>query len=181
MLQLLPTLAVYSKQELTLFDSSALFGSGNMKQFHARHIARYGAELMVRVYRASMEQLLENACAWQRLQLCNTFREVVNEAIDAHFAELDLADSALRLSLADNAKQWLAFVHCTSQANKTCSHQVYAAFLATYGDELLAQTYLKVFEQILQQRTSTESLDLLSTIEQVLDQALETNPYHAAA
>ena len=176
-----PITANNANQWLALFDSSASMKTGTVHQFHERHLAQHGAEFMAQVYRVGMERLLENACAMQRPELCNTFRRVMSNAIDAHFAALDLADASLCLSLADNAKEWLTFMHCMLLAEKISFEYICAGFLSTYSGEFMAQAYLKTFEHMLHDKAPGESFTLLSTLQQALSQACETTACYAAA
>jgi hypothetical protein len=179
--QLFQLSADNAKQWLALFDSVAVFETGALRQFHELNLTEHGSGFMARVYQAAIEQLLENACDLQRLELCNAFRRAMSHALDAHFTGLDLADSSFRLDLAENAKQWLAFMHCMSLAEKITFQQVHAGFLSTYGDEFMVPVYHRAFGLALHHGVLSEPLALLSTLQQVLDRALETSAYHVAA
>lgn len=169
-----------AEQWLALFDSIALFDPEAVKQFHELHLAQYGPELMARVYRASLELLLEKASDLQRVELGRAFRRGISAAIDAHFSRSVLGDSTLWQNLAENAKEWLAFTHCMLLADKVPFHQAYAGFLSAYNDEFIAQVYQKAFEQVLHQAPG-ESIALLSAFKHALDQGLGATRYQVAA
>ncbi|GAA4032963.1 hypothetical protein GCM10022409_16580 [Hymenobacter glaciei] len=181
MLQLSQTTVNNATQWLALHESVALVEAGSLRQLHERHLAQHGTEFMARVYQATIEQLLENAYDLQRLELCNVFRRVMSDAIDAHFTTLDLADFSLSLSLANNAKEWLTFMHCMSLAKKISFHKVHTGFLFTYGDDFMVQVYHQTFALTQHPGALSEPQASLSTLQQVLDQAVANTAYKAAA
>lgn len=131
--QLLPSPADHARQWLALLASIATLEADSFHQKHERYLELHGCGFMAYVYQEAIVQILLNANIDERYELCGVFRRVMSQGIDVHFGQLDLTDQTLRLGLADNARQWLAFLHSMSLANKTSFQSVHLGFLTTYG------------------------------------------------
>lgn len=174
--QVLPPPADHAQQWLALLASIATVESESFHQKHARYLALNGCGFMAFVYQKAIVEILLNANLDERYELCGVFRRVMNHSIDQHFGELDLTDQALRQGLADNARQWLAFLHSMSLADKTSFHSVHLGLLTTYGCDFMAQAYHETFEYALRPGGLVASDRILTAFDQALEQALKNNP-----
>lgn len=174
--QLLPPSADHEQQWLSLLASIAMVEADSFHQKHERYLALHGCAFMAYVYREAIVQILLSANVEERYELCGVFRRVMNQGIDAHFGQLDLMDHSLRLGLADNARQWLAFLHSMSLAHKTSFQSVHLGFLTTYGCAFMSQVYHDTFEHALRPGGLVTSDRILSAFEQALNQGLRNAP-----
>ena len=62
----------------------------------------------------------------------------------------------LQISLADNAKQWLALSHAISAAEKLAFDATHDGLLATHGSVFMGQVYRATFGLVLQNMTDAE-------------------------
>lgn len=83
------------------------------------------------------------------------------------------ADPGLPLSLANNAKQWLAHCLAGPVAGPAVFEKVHAAAGATYGVDFLAQVYRLAFARALPGLPETERAHLLACFQQAFDKALD--------
>ncbi|WP_139920901.1 hypothetical protein [Hymenobacter sp. DG01] len=82
-------------------------------------------------------------------------------------------DQDLQLSLANNAKEWLALSLSISSAEKQAFRKVHDGFFTSYGAKFMAHVYRTTFEQMLQSMPDTERNRLLTTLQYVMDQAID--------
>lgn len=174
--QLLTSPADQARQWLALLASIATIEADSFHHKHERYLALHGCGFMAYVYQEAIVQILLNANLDERYELCGIFRRVMSQGIDQHFGNLDLTDHALRQGLADNARQWLAFLHSMSLAEKTSFHRVHLSFLTTYGCDFMAEVYRETFEYALRPGSMVASDRILAAFEQALEQALENIP-----
>ncbi|MBC6990342.1 hypothetical protein [Hymenobacter sp. BT491] len=88
-------------------------------------------------------------------------------------------DQDLQLSLANNAKQWLALSLSISSAEKISFDTIHDQFFVTYGAHFMAHVYRTTFERVLQNTPDAERSKLLVAFRHALDQALDDH-YSAA-
>lgn len=179
--QLLPAPAESSNQWLSLLTAIALIESESFHEKHERFMALYGCGFMANVYQKAIVQILEVVNLPERSELCGVFRRVMGQGIDAHFRGLDLIDQTLRYGLADNARQWLAFLHSMSLAEKTSFQSVHLGFLTTYGCDFMAQVYHDTFEYALRPGGMVAPDRIQAAFKQALAEALKTAPDAEAA
>lgn len=165
----------------SLLESISLLENASFHRSHERYLTQYGCEFMAHVYQHAIERVLEVATCEDRLELCSAFRRVMSQAIDTHFMGLESMDLALRLSLADNAKQWLAFLHSMALADKISFNNIHVGFLGTYGADFMARAYRATFEHVLQSVSLHEPGKIMAAFQQSLNQALEARPPAAQA
>lgn len=79
----------------------------------------------------------------------------------------------LRLSLANNAKEWLALSLSISSAEKVVFKSIHDGFLASHGAEFMVHVYRTTFEQALQSMPDTERNKLLVTFRESMDGAID--------
>lgn len=82
-------------------------------------------------------------------------------------------DQDLQLSLANNAKEWLALSLSISSAEKQAFSKVHDGFFTSYGATFMAHVYRTTFEQMLQSMPDVERSKLLATFQHVMDQAID--------
>lgn len=82
-------------------------------------------------------------------------------------------DKDLQVSLANNAKEWLALSLSISSAEKLAFSKIHDGFFATYGAGFMAHVYRATFEQTLQNMPDVERNKLLATFQQVMDRAID--------
>ncbi|WP_045689435.1 hypothetical protein [Hymenobacter sp. AT01-02] len=82
-------------------------------------------------------------------------------------------DTDLQLSLANNAKEWLALSLSISSAEKLAFSKVHDGFFTTYGATFMAHVYRLTFEQALQSMPEQERQRLLITFQQEMDKAID--------
>jgi hypothetical protein len=179
--QTLPSPAESANQWLALLASIALVEAESFHEKHERFLALNGCGFMAYVYQKAIVQILEIASVPERHELCGVFRRVMSQGIDAHFGEMDLMDHTLRLGLADNARQWLAFLHSMSLAEKRSFHSVHLGFVTTYGCDFMAQVYHDTFEYALQPGGLVAPDKILTAFQQSLDEVLETSSWAKTA
>ncbi|WP_426058137.1 hypothetical protein [Hymenobacter sp. B1770] len=83
----------------------------------------------------------------------------------------------LQLSLADNAKQWLALSQSISTSEKVTFDALHNAFFAAYGPNFMAHVYRASIEQVLQNMPTVEREKLLVAFRQAMDNAIERHAY----
>lgn len=86
-------------------------------------------------------------------------------------------DQDLQLSLADNAKQWLALSVSISSSEKVSFDLLHDRYFATYGPNFMAHVYRTALEQVLQNMPDQERGKLLLAFQQALDGAIEKHAY----
>ncbi|GAB2793866.1 hypothetical protein HNQ93_003799 [Hymenobacter luteus] len=84
-------------------------------------------------------------------------------------------DQDLQLSLANNAKEWLALSLSISSAEKEAFSKVHDGFFTTYGANFMAHVYRTTFEQMLQSMPDVERSKLLTTFQHAMDQAIDNH------
>ncbi|RSK29804.1 hypothetical protein [Hymenobacter metallilatus] len=82
-------------------------------------------------------------------------------------------DTDLQVSLANNAKEWLALSLSISSAEKEAFAKVHDGFFTTYGAAFMAHVYRLTFELALQSMPEQERSRLLLTFRQELDRAID--------
>jgi len=82
-------------------------------------------------------------------------------------------DKDLQLSLANNAKEWLALSLSISSAEKVRFDTIHDGFLATYGAGFMAHVYRGTIEQALLIMPEAERNKLLILFQQAMDQAID--------
>ena len=82
-------------------------------------------------------------------------------------------DTDLQLSLANNAKEWLALSLSISSAEKVAFTKVHDGFFTTYGATFMAHVYRLTFEHALQSMPEQERSRLLITFRQEMDRAID--------
>ncbi|GGG57494.1 hypothetical protein [Hymenobacter glacieicola] len=82
-------------------------------------------------------------------------------------------DQDLQLSLANNAKEWLALSLSISSAEKVAFSKIHDGFFTTYGADFMAHVYRTTFEHTLQNMPDTERIKLLSTFQKAMDQSID--------
>ncbi|SMB97941.1 hypothetical protein SAMN00120144_2284 [Hymenobacter roseosalivarius DSM 11622] len=87
----------------------------------------------------------------------------------------------LRLSLANNAKQWLALSLSISSAEKVVFKSIHDGFLASHGPEFMVHVYRTTFEQALESMPDAERNKLLYTFREAMDKAIDEHHDIAAA
>lgn len=165
-----------AQQWLALLASIAMVEADSFQQKHEQYLALNGCGFMAFVYQKAIVEILLNANLDERYELCGVFRRIMSQGIDRHFGELDLMDRTLRQGLADNARQWLAFLHSMSLADKTSFHSVHLGFLNTYGCDFMTQVYYDTFEYALRPGGMVAPDRILNTFNQTLEQALLNTP-----
>ena len=83
----------------------------------------------------------------------------------------------LELSLADNAKQWLALSQSISTSGKATFDALHNGFFAAYGPNFMAHVYRASIEQVLQNMPTPERDKLLVAFRHALDSAIEKHAY----
>jgi hypothetical protein len=174
--QVLPSPADHAQQWLALLASIAMVESESFHQKHEQYLALNGCGFMAFVYQKAIVEILLNANPDERYELCGIFRRIMSQGIDRHFGALDLMDHTLRQGLADNARQWLSFLHSMSLADKKSFHSVHLGFLGTYGCDFMTQVYYDTFEYALRPGVVVVPDRILSAFNQALEQALLTAP-----
>ncbi|RPD47886.1 hypothetical protein DNI29_10640 [Hymenobacter sediminis] len=82
-------------------------------------------------------------------------------------------DQDLQLSLANNAKEWLALSLSISSAEKQAFSKIHDGFFTTYGSEFMAHVYRTTFEQVLQSMPDVEREKLLAAFQRSMAQAID--------
>jgi hypothetical protein len=179
--QVLPSPSESANQWLALLASIALVEAESFHEKHERFLALNGCGFMAHVYQKAIVQILEMASVPERHELCGVFRRVMNHGIDTHFGEMDLMDQTLRQGLADNARQWLSFLHSMSLAEKRSFHSVHLGFVTTYGCSFMAQVYHDTFECALRPGGLLAPDSILAAFQRALDEVLETSSWAQTA
>ncbi|MDU0369182.1 hypothetical protein ACFPAF_02150 [Hymenobacter endophyticus] len=86
---------------------------------------------------------------------------------------INLMDKDLQISLANNAKEWLALSLSISSAEKEAFTKVHDGFFTTYGAVFMARVYRLTFEQALQSMPEQERNRLLTTFREAMDHAID--------
>jgi hypothetical protein len=86
-------------------------------------------------------------------------------------------NEALQLSLANNAKEWLALSSSISSAEKGAFNALHNGFFASYGPNFMAHVYRSAIEQLMQSLPATEREKLLSALEQGITEAIAKHAY----
>ena len=81
----------------------------------------------------------------------------------------------LQLSLANNAKDWLAPSQSISTSEKATFDALYNGFFAAYGPNFMARVYRSSIEQVLQNMPTVERDKLLVAFRQALDSAIRAD------
>ena len=84
----------------------------------------------------------------------------------------------LQLSLANNAKDWLAPSQSISTSEKATFDALYNGFFAAYGPNFMARVYRSSIEQVLQNMPTVERDKVLVAFRQALDSAIEKHAYY---
>jgi lysine/ornithine N-monooxygenase len=79
----------------------------------------------------------------------------------------------LRLSLANNAKEWLALSLSISSAEKVVFNTIHDGFLASHGAQFMVHVYRTTFEQALQSMPDAERNKLLYTFRESMNKAID--------
>ncbi|SNC60520.1 hypothetical protein SAMN06265337_0276 [Hymenobacter gelipurpurascens] len=82
-------------------------------------------------------------------------------------------DQDLKLSLANNAKEWLALSLSISSAEKVAFSKIHDGFFTTYGAHFMAHVYRTTFEQALQNMPEAERNKLLVYFREAMDHAID--------
>jgi hypothetical protein len=82
-------------------------------------------------------------------------------------------DPDLKLSLANNAKDWLALSLSISSAEKITFDKIHDRFFTTHGAHFMAHVYRTTFERALQSMPDAERNKLLVSFQQAMDHALD--------
>ncbi|GAB3226135.1 hypothetical protein GCM10027346_08120 [Hymenobacter seoulensis] len=82
-------------------------------------------------------------------------------------------DQDLQLSLANNAKEWLALSLTISSAEKVAFSKIHDGFFTTYGADFMAHVYRTTFEHVLQNMPDTERSKLMVAFQHAMDQAID--------
>ncbi|GAA4383419.1 hypothetical protein [Hymenobacter koreensis] len=82
-------------------------------------------------------------------------------------------DQDLQLSLANNAKAWLALSLSISSAEKLSFDKIHDGFLSTYGADFMSHVYRVTIEKVLQNMPDTERSKLLAAFQQAMDRAID--------
>ncbi|RSK48962.1 hypothetical protein [Hymenobacter rigui] len=82
-------------------------------------------------------------------------------------------DKDLQLSLANNAKEWLALSLSISSAEKEAFTKVHDGFFVTYGAVFMAHVYRLTFEHALQSMPEQERSRLLVTFREAMGRAID--------
>ena len=86
----------------------------------------------------------------------------------------------LQISLADNAKQWMALSISISVNEKAAFDRIHDDFLAKYGSNFMAHVYRDTFEHAMKNMPDAERNKLLVAFREAMDKALgehySTNP-----
>jgi hypothetical protein len=82
-------------------------------------------------------------------------------------------DQDLQLSLANNAKEWLALSLSISSAEKLAFSKIHDGFFTTYGAHFMAHVYRTTFEKALQSMPESERTKLLLAFQEAMDQAID--------
>ncbi|MCR5886619.1 hypothetical protein LRS06_02280 [Hymenobacter sp. J193] len=82
-------------------------------------------------------------------------------------------DQDLQLSLANNAKEWLALSLSISSAEKQAFGKVHDGFFTTYGANFMAHVYRLTIERALQSMPETERDKLMITFRETMDKAID--------
>jgi hypothetical protein len=83
----------------------------------------------------------------------------------------------LQLSLANNAKDWLALSQSISTSEKATFDALHNGFFAAYGPNFMAHVYRTSIEQVLQNMPTVERDKLLVAFRQALDSAIDKHAY----
>jgi|GEM_PF-2423045 len=90
----------------------------------------------------------------------------------------------LQLSLANNAKEWLALSVSISSAEKAAFDKTHDGLFATHGAHFMAHVYRLAFERVLQNMPDAERSKLLVAFqhatEEAVDERYSTHPSVAA-
>ncbi|RFP65971.1 hypothetical protein D0N36_05750 [Hymenobacter lapidiphilus] len=82
-------------------------------------------------------------------------------------------DQDLQLSLANNAKEWLALSLSISSAEKLAFDKIHDGFFTMYGADFMTHVYRVTFEQALQQLPELERDKLLLSFKAAMDKAID--------
>ncbi|MBD2716286.1 hypothetical protein KBK19_14700 [Microvirga sp. STR05] len=82
-------------------------------------------------------------------------------------------DKDLQLSLANNAKEWLALSLSISSAEKISFAKIHDGFFSTYGAHFMAHVYRDTFERALQNTPETERNKLIGAFRESMDKAID--------
>lgn len=82
-------------------------------------------------------------------------------------------DQDLKLSLANNAKEWLALSLSISSAEKVAFSKIHDGFFTTYGAHFMAHVYRTTFEKALQNMPEEERTKLLLYFRDAMDHAID--------
>ena len=83
----------------------------------------------------------------------------------------------LQLSLANNAKQWLALSQSISTSEKATFDALHNGFFTAYGPNFMAHVYRAAIEQVLQNMPTVERDKLLMAFRQAMDTAIDEHAY----
>jgi hypothetical protein len=86
-------------------------------------------------------------------------------------------DEDLQLSLANNAKEWLALSQSISTSEKATFDALHNGFFAAYGPNFMSHVYRSAIEHVLQNMPAVERDKLLVAFRQALDTAIEKHAY----
>ncbi|KAA9327646.1 hypothetical protein F0P96_16855 [Hymenobacter busanensis] len=81
----------------------------------------------------------------------------------------------LQLSLANNAKEWLALSLTISSAEKVAFNKIHDGFYTTYGATFMAHVYRATIEQALQSMPDAERSKLLVAFQDAMSQAIDAH------
>ncbi|QIX60214.1 hypothetical protein FY528_01150 [Hymenobacter lutimineralis] len=82
-------------------------------------------------------------------------------------------DQDLQLSLANNAKEWLALSLSISSAEKEAFGKVHDGFFTTYGANFMAHVYRLTIERAMQSMPETERTKLIMVLRETMEQAID--------
>lgn len=82
-------------------------------------------------------------------------------------------DQDLQLSLANNAKEWLALSLSISSAEKEAFGKVHDGFFTTYGANFMAHVYRLTIERAMQSMPEAERTKLLMVLRETMEQAID--------
>ncbi len=82
-------------------------------------------------------------------------------------------DQDLQLSLANNAKEWLALSLSISSAEKIAFDKIHDGFFTMYGADFMTYVYRMTFEQTLKELPEAERTQLLSCFKKAMDKAID--------
>lgn len=82
-------------------------------------------------------------------------------------------DKDLQLSLANNAKEWLALSLSISSAEKLSFDKIHDGFFSTYGAHFMAHVYRDTFERVLNNTPETERNKLILAFRDSMDKAID--------